>query len=181
MNTSAAQFIESNKASLKAIESATTQAFAGVQKLVELNLTASKASLGETFSHVQAVLVAKDAQELAALQTSLIKPLGDKSAAYFEQVKNIVMDSTADFTKSFEAKTAEAQKAFAGVIENMTKNAPAGTESAVAAFKNAMSVGQTGIESAQTQAKQAIEIAQTNIEAASTKTVTPVKKVTSKA
>ena len=175
------QVVASHKSNMETLFGLTSKAFESVEKIVELNLAASKASLGETFSHVQAVLGAKDAQEIVALQTSMMKPLAEKSAAYFEHVKTIVTGSTADFTKSFEAKTAEAQKAFAGVIENMTKNAPAGTESAVAAFKNAMSVGQTGIESAQTQAKQAIEIAQTNIEAASTKTVTPVKKVTSKA
>jgi phasin family protein len=178
MNNTAAQFIETNKANLQALEGMSTQALAGVEKLVELNLAASKASLGETFSHVQAVLGAKDAQELIALQTSMMKPLAEKSAAYFEHVKTIVTGSTADFTKSFEAKTAEAQKAFAGAIENMTKNAPAGTESAVAAFKNALTTGQTAMETAQAQAKKAVEAAQTNFTAAATQAADAVKKAT---
>jgi phasin family protein len=178
MNTTAAQFIETNKANLQALEGITTQAFAGVEKLVELNLAASKAVMGETFSHVQAVLGAKDAQEVIALQTGMLKPLADKSAAYAEHVKTIVTGSTAELTKAVEAKTAEAQKAFTGAVENMTKNAPAGSESAVAAFQKALTAGQNAIESAQTQAKKAVETAQTNFTAAATQAADAVKKAT---
>ena len=181
MNTTAAQFIETNKANLQSLESMTSQAFAGVEKLVELNLASSKAALTESMSHVKAVLSAKDAQEVIALQTALVKPLTDKAAAYAAQVKAIVTDSSTELSKAVEAKSAEAQKAFAGAIESITKNAPKGTESAVAAFKNALTTGQTAIESAQTQAKKAIETAQASIEAATAQTVTAVKKATSKA
>lgn len=178
MNNTAAQFAETNKANLQALEGFTTQAFAGVEKLVELNLAASKSLLGESFSHVQAVLGAKDAQELLALQSGLVKPLADKTAAYAQHVQTIVTGSGAELTKAFEAKTAEAQKAFAGAVENLTKNAPAGSESAVAAFKNALTAGQNALESAQTQAKKAVETAQTNFTAAATQAADAVKKAT---
>lgn len=178
MNNTAAQFIETNKANLQALEGISTQAFAGVEKLVELNMAASKAVLGETFSHVQAVLGAKDAQEVVALQSALLKPLADKSAAYVKHVQTIVTGSSAELTKAVEAKTAEAQKAFAGALENLTKNAPAGSESAVAAFKNALTAGQNAIESAQTQAKKAVETAQSNFTAAATQASDAVKKAT---
>src|ERR1035437_2504065 len=69
MNNAAEQFIATNQANLQALEGFTTQAFAGVEKLVELNLAASKAAMGESFSHVQSILGAKDAQELIALQS----------------------------------------------------------------------------------------------------------------
>ena len=166
MNNFAEQFITTNKTNLQAVQGYTTQAFAGVEKLVELNLAASKAALGETFSHVQAALAVKDAQEFLALQAGMFKPMADKAAAYAQHVQAIVTGSGAEFTKAVEAKTAEAQKAFAGVLENLTKNAPAGSETAVAAFKNAMASGQNAFESAQTQAKKTIESAQSNFAAA---------------
>ena len=178
MNNTAAQFAETNKANLQALEGFTTQAFAGVEKLVVLNLAASKSLLGESFSHVQAVLGAKDAQELLALQSGLVKPLADKTAAYAQHVQTIVTGSGAEFTKAVEAKTAEAQKAFAGAVENLTKNVPAGSESVVAAFKNALTTGQNALESAQTQAKKAVETAQTNFTAAATQASDAVKKAT---
>ncbi|MDO8249830.1 MAG: phasin family protein [Rhodoferax sp.] len=176
MNNTAEQFIATNKANLQALEGFTTQAFAGVEKLVELNMAASKAALGESFTNVQAVLGAKDAKDLLALQSGLLKPLADKTAAYAQHVQTIVTGSGAEFTKAIEAKTAEAQKAFSGVLENLTKNAPAGSETAVAAFKNALTAGQNAFESAQTQAKKAVETAQSNFTAATTQAADAVKK-----
>lgn len=178
MNNIAEQFNTTNKANLQALQGFATEAFAGVEKLVELNLAASKAALGETFSHVQSTLGAKDAQELLALQAGMFKPMADKAAAYAQHVQSIVTGSGAEFTKAVEAKTAEAQKAFAGVLENLSKNTPAGSETAVAAFKNAMVTGQNAFESAQTQAKKAIESAQSNFAAAATQATDAVKKAT---
>lgn len=178
MNNFAEQFIITNKTNLQALQGFTTQAFAGMEKLVELNLAASKAALGETFSHAQAAMGAKDPQEFLALQAGMFKPLADKTAAYAQHVQAIVTGSGAELSKAVEAKTVEAQKAFVGVLENLTKNAPAGSETAVAAFKNAMAAGQNAFESSQTQAKKVIETAQSNFAAATTQATDAVKKAT---
>ena len=159
------QFTATNKANVEALEGLATQAFTGFEKLVELNMAASKAALVESFSHAQAVLDAKDAQQLLALQSGVFQPLAEKSAAYSRHVYTIATDSSAEFTKAFETKLAEAQKAFADVVENVAKNAPAGTETAVAVFKSAVSAGQNAIESAQSTAKKAVELAESNFTA----------------
>ena len=181
MKTTAAQFIETSKANLKVIESITSQGFAGVEKLVELNMAASKSGVAESMSHVKSILGAKDFQEVMTLQTAFAKPLSDKATAYAEQVKAILTDSSTELKKAVETITADAQKAFTGAVENMTKSAPAGSESFIEAIKNAMTFGQNAFESAQAQAKQAIETAQTNIEVATTQTSTAVKKASAKA
>ena len=178
MNNTAEQFIATNKANMQALEGFTAQAFAGIEKLVELNMAASKAAMSESFSHVQAIMGVKDAQELLALQSGLLQPLAEKSAAYAQHIQTIVSDSSAELTKAVEAKTAEAQKAFGGVLENLTKNAPAGSETAMAAFKNALTVGQNAVESAQASTKKAIEAAQSNFTAATTQANDAVKKAT---
>ena len=178
MNNTAEQFMAANKTNLQALEGLTTQAFAGVEKLAELNMAAAKAALTESFGHIQSVLSVKDAQELIALQSGMMKPLADKSAAYAKHVQTIVTDSSTEFTKAVEAKAAEAQKSFSGVVETMTKNAPAGTESMVTAFKTALANGQTAVETAQVSAKKAMEAAQSNFSAAATQAVDAVKKAT---
>ena len=162
MNFNAEQFTASNKANAQALEALTTNAYAGFEKLVELNMATSKAVLGDAFSQFQAVLGAKDAQQAFALQTSLFQPAAEKTVAYGRHVYAIATESSADFTKSFEAKLAEVQDTFSGVVENMAKNAPAGTESAVAAFKQALSASQSAIESAKGSAKKAAEMAEAN-------------------
>jgi phasin family protein len=176
MNNTAEQFIATNKSNLQALEGFTTQAFAGVEKLVELNMAAAKSVLGESFGHIQALMGAKDAQALLALQSGMFQPAAEKSAAYFQHVQTIVTDSGAEFAKAVEAKTAEAQNAFGEVVENLAKNAPAGTESAVAAFKSALTAGQNAVESAQTSAKKAAEVAQSNFTAATKQAVDAAKK-----
>ncbi len=162
MNFNAEQFTASNKANAQALEALTTNAYAGFEKLVELNMATSKAVLGDAFSQYQAVLAAKDPQQFMALQTGLFQPAAEKTVAYGRHVYAIATESTAELTKSFEAKLAEAQDTFSGVVENLAKNAPAGTESAVAAFKQALNASQTAIESAKGSAKKAAEMAEAN-------------------
>jgi hypothetical protein len=71
---------------------------------------------------------------------------------------------------------AEAQKSFTALVEGATKNAPAGTESVVAFFNNAMNASQEAFKTAQSSAQQAIDVAQSNFTAASKQAVSAVKK-----
>ena len=164
MKNPAEQMIATNQANVQALEGAVNQAYTGMEKLVELNLAATKAALGESFGHLKAVMSAKDPQELMALQTSFLQPLGAKSMAYFQHVQSIATEGQAGFTAQFDAQIAEAQKAFGASIEQMTKNAPAGSEAAVAAFQSAMSNGQKAVESAQAAIKKATATAHANFE-----------------
>ena len=176
MKNTAEQFTATNKANLQALQGFTTQAFAGIEKLVELNMAASKAHDGRVLQPHPGGAGCQGPKELLALQSGLVKPLADKSSAYAQHVQAIVTGSTADFTKAMEAKTAEAQKAFTGALDNLTKNAPAGSETAVAAFKNALTASQNAIETAQAQAKKAVETAQATFNAAATQAADAVKK-----
>ena len=176
MNSIVEKFSATTKTSLQAFEGIATQAQANFEKLTELNLAASKAALQESFSHVQSLLGAKDAQQLAALQKSFIAPLTEKSASYTRHVQAIFAGAGTEFTKSVEAKSAETQKAIGDLISNVTKNAPAGSESAVAAFKGALASGQAALETAQASAKKAIEVAQSNFAAATRLTTDAVHK-----
>lgn len=180
MKNPAEQIIAANKSNIEALEGAANQAYVGVQKLVELNMAATKATMGETFSHLQAVLSAKTPQEMMSLQTSYMQPLGAKSMAYFQHVQTIATEGQQAFTAQFESKMAEAQKAFGDSVEQMAKSAPAGSEAAVAAFQSAMSNGQKAVESAQAAIKKATATAQASFETVS-KQATEVAKKAAKA
>ena len=75
-------FITAQKAQVETLFGLTAKAFESVEKIIELNVTASKAALAESADHAKAVLSAKDAQELLALQASLFQPLAEKATAY---------------------------------------------------------------------------------------------------
>ena len=75
MALTADQILAAQKANLETLFGLTTKAFEGVEKLVELNVTASKAALSEAATTAQAALSVKDAQELLTLQASLFLSL----------------------------------------------------------------------------------------------------------
>lgn len=162
MSLTPEQLIAAQKANLETLFGLTSKAFEGVEKLVELNVTASKAAMGEAAAHTQAVLSVKDAQELLALQASLFQPLAEKTAAYSRHLYDIAQGTGSEFTKAFEAKAADAQKAFAGIVDNAAKSAPAGSESAVAVMKSAVAAANNAFESVQKAVKQATDVAESN-------------------
>ena len=98
------QIMASHKANIETLLGLTSKAFEGVEKIIELNLTASKAALADTRSHAQAMLSAKYAQEFIALQSALIQPLAEKSAAYSRHLYDIASCSSAEFSKAFEGQ-----------------------------------------------------------------------------
>ena len=153
------------KAQLETLFGLTTKAFEGVEKLVELNLAASRAVLSEASANTQALLSAKDAQELMALQTNLLQPIADKTLAYSRQVYDIAQNTGAEFSKAFETQAGEAQRNFNQIVESSAKNAPAGTETSVAVFKSAVSAANNAFESVQKAVKQASDMAEANFQA----------------
>lgn len=159
------QVMASHKANIETLLGLTTKAFEGVEKIVELNLTASKAALAESGDHAKAILSVKDAQELLALQSGLLQPLAEKTAAYSRHLYDIATGTGAEFSKSFEGQASEAQKKFVDLVDSAAKNAPAGSESAVAIMKSAVSSANNALESVQKAVKQATEVAEANFNA----------------
>ncbi len=173
------QVLASQKANVETLLGLTAKAFEGLEKIVELNMTASKAALAESGDNVKALLSVKDAQELLALQSSLLQPLAEKTAAYSRHLYEIATGTTSEFSKAFEGQAAEAQEKFAGLIDSAAKNAPAGSESAVAVMKSAVAAAGNALESMQKAVKQATDVAEANF-AAVTNTATNAAKATSK-
>ena len=172
------QILASHKANMETLFGLTTKAFEGVEKLVELNVTASRAALSEASTHTQAMLGVKDAQELLALQAGLFQPLAEKTAAYSRHLYDIASGTTTELGKAFETQTADAQTAFANLVASAAKNAPAGSETAVAVMKSAVSAANNAFESVQKAVKQASDVAEANFNAVATTAVNAAKTAT---
>ena len=106
------QILSAQKANLETLFGLTSKAFEGVEKLVELNVTASRAALNEAAQHTQAVLSVKDAQELLSLQANLFQPLAEKTAAYSRHLYDIASGTGAELAKAFESQASDLQKNF---------------------------------------------------------------------
>ena len=171
----AEQIVAAQKANIETIFGLTQKAFEGVEKLVELNVQATKAALSESANSAQAMLSAKDAQELLTLQASLMQPLAEKTVAYSRHLYDIASGTGAEFGKAAEAQAADAQKSFMSAVDSAAKNAPAGSESAVAVMKSAVSAANNAMESVQKAVKQATEMAEANFNSVTAQAVTATK------
>jgi hypothetical protein len=110
-----------------------------------------------------------------ALQSGLLQPLAEKTAAYSRHLYEIATGATSEFTKAFEGQAADAQQKFAGMVDSAAKNAPAGSETAVAVMKSAVSAANNALESVQKAVKQATEVAEANFNAVANSAVNTAK------
>jgi len=171
MTATPEQLIAANKASVETIFTLTAKAFEGLEKLVELNLTASRAALADAAEHTQAMLGAKDAQEIIALQANALQPIAEKTAAYSRHLYDIAQASGTELGKAVEGKSADAQRAFSGMVDAASRNAPAGSETAVAVMKSAVAAANNVADSMQKAVKQASDMMEANYSAVSAQAV----------
>ena len=154
------QILAANKAAMAEAQTVAATALAGFEKLVALNLAATKSALLDTSSDLMSAFTAQNPTDAMAAQASLVKPLAEKSVAYSRSVYAIASETGAVLTKAAEAKAAESQKAMTTALEELAKNAPAGSESVVAVIKSAVTAGQQAMDSAKTATKKAVEMAE---------------------
>ena len=161
------QVVAANKANVETLFGLTNKAFEGVERLVELNLQVAKAAMSEVAEGAKAALSVKDAQELLSLQAGLLQPAAEKAASYSRHLYDIAASTNAEVTKVAEATATEAQAKFMAVVDSAVKNAPAGTENAVALVKSAVAAANNAFEGVQKAVKQASDVAEANFQALS--------------
>lgn len=171
MFTTPAQFAELQKGQMDAAVALSQTFFDAAERLVELNLAAAKATLEESVEKTQALLGAKDVQELVALSSGSAQPTLEKAVSYSRTVYGIANGANAEVSRILEAQIAESNKKVAQLIDFAAKNAPAGSEPAVSVFKSAVAAANTAYDTFAKAAKQAVEMAETNVAAATSATI----------
>lgn len=181
MNFNAEQFAATQQANMTAAAGLSQSAFAGFERLVELNMAAGKAAVNESIANMQALMGTKSPQELMSAQAALVQPAIEKAVSYGRHVSDIGRTAGAEFSKSVEVKMAETEQAVKSLVENSLKNAPAGSDAAVAVFKSAIEASQNAAETLKKVAKQAVDSAEASMSAATSQAEASVKSVMSKA
>ncbi|WP_408595871.1 TIGR01841 family phasin [Pseudomonas sp. PLMAX] len=157
------------KANLDLLQQISGKVFASVEQLSQLQFKALRESTEEQFEGVRKLLAVRDPQGFADLQASFSQPGAqtERLAEFNRQVQALIVGTQSDIAQltsnQVEAGTAQVQE----FVEEISKNAPAGSEPVVAAFKSGLANAGTVFESAQKTAKQATEAAQGNFDSAS--------------
>ena len=172
------QVMAAHKANVETLFGLTNKAFEGVEKLVELNLQVARTALGEVAEAAKAVMSVKDAQELMALQAGLLQPAAEKAAAYSRHLYDIAAATSAEVSKVAEATAADTQSKFMSAVDSAVKNAPAGSENAVALVKSAVAAANNAFEGVQKAVKQATDVAEANFQSISASATKATQSVT---
>ena len=164
------QIVATNKAGVEAILGFANSQFAAFERVTALNFNATKAAFEEGIGHAKALLNAKDIQEFVNLNSAATQPTIEKAIAYSRSVYEVACQTQGELAKYVEAQAAEFNKNLVGLLDKISKNAPAGSDVAVAAVKSALAAANTAYDSFNKVAKQATEIAEANFAAATSAT-----------
>ncbi|WP_136417716.1 phasin family protein [Herbaspirillum sp. ST 5-3] len=164
------QFSSVAKANLEAqlslITSLTTKAFESIEKVVDLNLNVAKASLEDSSIAAKQLLSAKDPQEFFSLSAAQAQPTAAKAIAYGRHLAGIATSAQAELTRATEEQIAEAGRKVSALVEDVSKNAPAGSENVIAIVKSAIGNANAGYEQFTRSTKQAVEVMEANMNSA---------------
>jgi phasin family protein len=160
------QVTASSKASVEALLAFANSNFAAAEKLAALNFNATKAAFEDGISHAKALLNAKDVQEFVNLNVAAAQPNLEKFISYSRSVYELSSQQQSEITRLLEAQASEINRSFVGLLDKYAKNAPAGSDVAIAAVKSALAAANSAYDSFTKVTKQATEIAEANIAAA---------------
>ena len=166
MNLTPEQIAAAQKANLETLSGLTNQALQSIEKLVELNMHIAKQSLGDSMSSAKKALEIKDIQQLLAHQAETVQPMAEKIMAYSRHLYDLAHETQNNFTQSAEKELQAGQKKINALVEEWTQNAPAGSDVAVQAIKQAIASASNVFQTSQKAVKHAVEVAQTNMNTA---------------
>ncbi len=168
------QLVGANKANVETMLTMANTAFASAERFAALNLNTARTLLEDSVNNAKHLLAVKDVQELMSLQTALAQPAFEKAIAYSRSVYEIAAQTQDEFAKILDSQYVEINKNVASALDKAVKNAPAGSDVAVAAVKSALAAANSAYETMNKAAKQVAEMAEANVAAATTATVKAV-------
>jgi phasin family protein len=177
MITTPAQIAELQKSQIDALFALSHTMFDATERLVDLNLAATKALMEESADKTQELLGVKDVQELLTVGGAYAQPTLDKFVSYGRNVYSIASGAGSDVSKIVESQIADSNKKFAELIEFAAKSAPTGAEPAVSVLKSALAAANTAYDTFTKATKQAVDMAESNFSAATSATLKAVNEV----
>lgn len=159
---------QSHKASLDLLQQIAGKLFEGAEQLGQLQVKTLRASSDAQFDSLRKLSEARDPQAFVEWQATFAQPTlqAERVQELSRQVYELVSGTQAEIAKLVERQVEAGTKQAQELVETLAKNAPAGSESVVAAFKSALETAGSVYESAQKAAKQASEIAEKGVAAA---------------
>ncbi|GAA5087484.1 MAG: TIGR01841 family phasin [Alcaligenaceae bacterium] len=166
MSVPAQQFLTNQQRNFDNLIAAQNHIFSGFEQLVNLNIQLFKSSLDEIAAKSQQVAGLQDVQQAAAFVTELAQPSAEKVLNYGKSVFEVVSQVQKEITALTEKQIADNQQQAAEFVEQLAKNAPAGSESAIALVKSGLVAAGNATDTLLKASRQAAELSEANVNAA---------------
>jgi phasin family protein len=153
---------------LDLVHTITMKTIEGTEKLIALQLQASRSLLEDMASQAHAFADLKDPQKLVTHLTSMSNPAGEKISAYARQAYEISTETRDAITETIQKHIHDGQAVTHAWIESAAKTAPAGSEPMFAAARNALSLVRASLDHAAKVGQQAAESTDSHVVATST-------------
>lgn len=179
-NNNLDQLAAAQKANAEVMMTLMRTAFEGMEKLAALNMNASREFFNTSVASTQQLLSAKDAQELAKINTAVAQPNAEKLMEYSRNVYELITQLQQEVTSVMNSQYSAFSKNASASIAKTSGQAPVGGDVFAAAMKSMLDATNQAFGKMQGMAKQMTEIADANIHAATTATSKAVNAATKK-
>ncbi len=173
-NPNIEQLAAAQKANTEVMMALLRTAFNGVERLTALNMAASRDFFNNTVATTQQLMAAKDANEVAKLNSELAKPNVEKVVDYSRSVYDLVAEMQKEITSVMEAQYSSFTQNASSVVEKATASAPVGGDVFAATMKTMLGASTKAFDQMTSMAKQLSDIAEANMQVA-TKAAAPAK------
>jgi len=166
MYTTPEQFAAANKASVDALFTIAKAQFAACERLAALNFNTTKAAFEDGINQAKVLMSVKGDKELVNLVAAAPRSAVEKVIAYSRNVYEVASQTKAEVANLVESQTSEINKNLVSLLDNATKDAPAGAEYGVTAVKSALAAANSAYDNYSKVIKQATDAAEQNVSAA---------------
>lgn len=167
------QMITANKENLETVLEFAGIAITGAEKLIDLQVKASKAAFADAAKSAKSMASAKDISALTDIQNTTFQPASEKTASYVRSVYSAMAETQGEMAKFLEERIATVNKQFVSILDQASKNVPGGSDVAVSAVKSALAAANQAYDAFSKATRQVNEATEATINAA---TQTPSKK-----
>lgn len=171
----------SYEAELAAMNGVSHTALDGMSKIIDLNLMLVKTAMEDSASVSKQLMSAQTPQEWFSLAAALAQPNVEKALTYSRTMATIVSSTQAEIAKAAEEQIAETNHKVMALVDEVAKNAPTGSESAIAAVKSALDNAQATKTLLSQATQQTVDLLDSQLAASGQQLSRSIGKVASKA
>ena len=165
MTFSAEQMLANQKKSAENLLGIADKFFDSAERLAQLNIQTARAVLQGSGDYLRQILDAEDLSGFAALQAAQPKEAAEQVMSYCQHVRGLSAATQEQFAGLVETQLAEIQATIGAVLDQVAKNGPAGSNSAVDAVKSAVTAANLAYDTLNKTVKQVADSSEARFQA----------------